>query len=93
MPKVKCKERQCKYNNKDFCIKEGIYVRDDAICESFRLGKLDRKFAFEIASFEDDEKGIKCDATSCYHNKDHNCKANHIYIDYYLAKCRDYNPK
>ena len=62
MAKIKCEEKDCKYNNKSYCIKEGIYIGENAFCESFRKGKLDMKYAFEFSSFENDEKGIKCDA-------------------------------
>ena len=93
MPKIRCKQRDCKYNNKEYCIKEGIYVRDDAVCESYRKGHLDRSYAFEFATFEDDEKGIKCDATTCYHNDNCKCKANSICVQCNNAYCIDYNPK
>ena len=93
MPKIKCDQHECKYNNKRFCIKEGIYVREDAFCESYRKGKLDKSYAFEIATFEDDEKPIKCDACKCKHNKEHTCKASCINVSNNNTVCKDYDPE
>ena len=92
MAKIKCGQHECKYNNKNFCIKEGIYVRKDAYCESFRKGVLDKTYAFEIASFEDDEKVITCMA-NCKYNKDHKCKAKCIYVSNNGITCQDYQEK
>lgn len=93
MPKIKCEQHECKYNNKNFCIKEGIYVRQDAFCESYRKGKLDKTYAFEIATFEDDEKEITCQACKCKHNKDRRCKANCICVSNNFTVCKDYKTK
>ena len=90
MPKIKCEQHECKYNNKNFCIKEGIYVREDAFCESYRKGSLDKRYAFEIATFEDDEKGITCQALKCKHNKNHVCKANCICVSANNTICENY---
>ena len=93
MPKIKCEQHECKYNNKSLCIKEGIYVRNDAYCESFKKGKLDRNYAFEISTFENDEKSIKCEAKKCIHNKNLNCKANCICVSNNNSICKDYKEK
>lgn len=92
MPKIKCEQHQCKYNNKNFCVKEGIYVRNDAYCESFKKGKLDKNYAFEIATFENEDRGIRCEACDCTHNKDCNCKASCICVSDDATVCKDYNP-
>ena len=92
MPKIKCEQHECKYNNKNFCIKEGIYVSNNAYCESFKKGKLERSYAFEISSFENDEKGIRCEACKCKYNKNMKCKANCICVSNDSTICKDYNP-
>lgn len=93
MPKIKCDQHNCKYNNKNFCIKEGIYVRNDTFCESYRKGQLDRNYAFEIATFENDEKQIKCDACNCKYNKNCNCKASTINVSGDNTNCKSYTNK
>ena len=90
MSKIRCEQSECKYNNKLFCIKEGIYVDDDADCASYRKGKLDKQYAFEIATFEDDEKAITCQARECMHNRECKCKASCIFVSKYHSKCKDY---
>ena len=93
MPKIKCEQSECKYNNKSYCIKEGIYMSEDAFCESYRKGSLDRSYAFEFASFENDEKGITCQACKCEHNKNHLCKAHSICVSIKNTICKDYKEK
>ena len=93
MPKIKCEQHECKYNNKEYCIKEGIYVRDDAFCESYKKGKLDRSYAFEIASFENDEKPIRCNAETCIHNNKCSCKANCICVSDKETTCKDFKKR
>ena len=90
MPKIKCEQKECKYNNKNYCIKEGIYVREDAYCESFKKGMLDRSYAFEIATFENDERNIRCEACDCKFNKKMACKANCICVSDGRTVCKDY---
>lgn len=93
MPKIRCQQHECKYNNKSYCIKEGIYVRDDAFCESFKKGHLDYSYAFEFASFEDDEKGIRCLAKNCLHNKECQCRASCICVSSIDTICKTYEDK
>lgn len=93
MSKIRCHQNECKYNNKNYCIKEGIYVRNDTFCESFKKGKLDYSYAFEIASFEDDEKGIRCLAKKCLHNKECKCKASCICVSKEGTECETYKEK
>lgn len=93
MPKIKCEQHLCKYNNKKYCIKEGIYVRKDTYCESFRKGELDKKYFFEFATFENDEKGISCDACDCKYNNDHKCRASCICVSDSQTNCKDYIKK
>ena len=93
MPKIRCQEHDCKYNNKSYCMKDGIYIKENSSCESFKKGMLDKRFAFEFATFEDDEKGILCQAKKCIHNKDCKCKATCICISCKEATCRDYKSK
>ena len=93
MPKIKCEQIECKYNNKNYCIKEGIYVREDAYCESFKKGILDRKYAFEIATFENDDRQIRCAASDCLHNKKLMCKASCICVSNFKTLCKDYKKK
>jgi hypothetical protein len=93
MAKIKCDQHECKYNNKNFCIKEGIYLNKDAFCESYRKGNLDKTYAFEIASFEDDEKVITCMAKNCKYNKECKCKAKCIYVRNNTTTCKDYEAK
>lgn len=91
MGKIRCKVNECKYNNKDYCIKEGIYVANDTFCESYKKGILDKKFLFEIALFEDDDKKIKCDACDCLHNNNKVCKAHCIKINEENKDCITYD--
>lgn len=93
MPKIRCEEHDCKYNNKSYCMKDGIYVKEDACCESFKKGTLDKRYAFEFATFEDDEKGILCQASNCIHNKECKCRSNCICVSDKIAYCRDYKSK
>ena len=90
MPKIRCDAHECKYNNKNYCIKEGIYVRDDTFCESYKKGMLDKTFAFEFALFEDNEKHIACDACDCLHNKEKKCKAHCIKVSEDDKECETY---
>lgn len=91
MGKIRCDAHECKYNNKNYCIKEGIYVRDDTFCESYRKGMLDKTFSFEFALFEDNDKKIKCEACKCIHNKDHICKAHCIKVNNDNKECITYD--
>ena len=93
MPKIKCEQYECKYNNKNLCIKEGIYVRNDTYCESYKKGSLDRNYAFEISTFENDDKHVKCEAKGCTHNKNCNCKASCICVSNIKTLCKDYKEK
>ena len=93
MSKIRCEANECKYNNKNYCIKEGIYVRDDTFCESYKKGMLDKTFVFEFALFEDNEKKIKCQACDCIHNKEKECKAHCIKVNKDSKDCITYNKK
>ena len=93
MPKIKCQQQECKYNNKNYCIKEGIYIRTDAYCESFKRGHLDRHYAFEMGTFENDDKCIRCEACDCEHNKKMLCKAQCICVTDNETLCMDYKEK
>jgi hypothetical protein len=90
MAKIRCDAHECKYNNKDFCIKEGIYVRNDTFCESYKKGMVNKTFLFEFAMYEDDEKKIKCDACDCLHNKDKKCSAHCIKVSKDSKECKTF---
>ena len=93
MPKIKCDQHDCKYNNSTYCIKEGICVSDNAYCESFKKGKLDRNYLFEFGSFENEDRNIMCNACDCKHNKNCNCKANCICVSDNPTLCKYYKKK
>ena len=90
MGKIRCDAYECKYNNKNYCIKEGIYVRDDTFCESYKKGMLDKTFALEFALFEDNEKSITCNACDCIHNNDKRFKAHCIKVSDSNKECETY---
>ena len=91
MGKIRCDALDCKYNNKKYCIKEGICVAVDTFCESYKRGILDKNFSFEFALFEDNEKKIKCEACDCIHNKDKCCKAHCIKVNKDEKECITYD--
>jgi hypothetical protein len=80
MSKIKCEQKNCKYNNHDHCLKSSIYVAKNALCESYKEGKSKENLDFEISSLETLENNITCEATNCVHNKNQNCSINNLNI-------------
>ena len=39
MSKIKCGQKNCKYNTSEYCMKSGIYVDSHANCDSYEEGK------------------------------------------------------
>ena len=93
MAKIKCGQKDCKYNNCEHCMKEGIYVGENACCDSYEKGKKEDYSKYEFASFERKENKIICNATHCLYNKHKNCIIEHLNIENEKSKnaiCADF---
>jgi len=80
MSKIKCNQENCKYNNCEHCMKDGIKVDKNANCKSYEEGKYEGNTKFEFASFERLENNINCNATECLYNKQKSCIVDHLNI-------------
>ena len=80
MSKIKCDQKNCKYNNHKHCLKTALSVDKNAICESYKKGNPKETVNFEFASFETLENQVTCDATNCAHNKNQKCSINNLNI-------------
>lgn len=93
MSKIKCGQRKCKYNNYEYCVKNGIYVDAHANCDSYEEGKKENTLKYEFGTLERQENNIVCNACSCKHNDNKNCCVNHLNINKAKnkdAKCIDF---
>lgn len=80
MSKIKCNQKNCKYNNHEHCLKSGISVDKNAICESYKKGNPKESINFEFASLERLENQVTCEAINCVHNKNQKCSINNLNI-------------
>lgn len=100
MAKIKCLEYDCKYNYSEKCIKNGIEVSRDAICDSYDVkddgSPIDVEFGYEEEFFSNlGDKEIVCRCTSCKTNKNNCCTRTHLQVgeSETTAKCDSYQKR
>lgn len=95
MSKIKCNQKNCKYNSSEHCMKEGIKVDKEANCKSYEEGHSKINTKFEFASFERLDNNISCNATECLYNKNKNCIIENLNIgkNKNCAPCIDFKSK
>lgn len=95
MSKIKCNQKDCKYNNCEHCTKSGINVDESANCKSYEKGKHPDSSKFEFASLERLQNNIICNADTCLYNKQRKCTVDHLNIgkNKNSAPCVDYEKR
>ncbi len=93
MVKLGCEVKNCAHNKEDLCCKNAIMIggsaanqKEDTTCDSFMQRREGASNSTVIAS---EMTTVNCAANNCTHNKDCNCKANHVTIDGHRATCKD----
>ena len=89
MPKIKCEVNQCKYNNKNSCLKHSIDIdgidsrcKNDTACSSFVYQSLE-DHNYEFARIEkplEQKTEVFCDVIKCVFERGQKCYADRIVI-------------